>query len=108
MHLAVRSKSARKILNKTYHDCDACGNKVEYFVQILASIKKATYHTVCINCYEDDTWQTKISRKAVITKEKLPSGSTKKVSKHRESHSQDRSEENGQEIFTSHWTDDMW
>ena len=108
MHLAVRSKSARKILNKTHHECDACGNRVEYFVQILASIKKATYHTICMSCYEDDRWQTKISRKAVTMREKLPSGSTTKASKQKESPSQDRLEENGQEISTSHWTDDIW
>ena len=108
MHLAVRSKSARKILNKVTYKCDACDRYDEYFVQILASIKPATYHTICIDCLDEETWQTKISLKESTTKKDSANGSTKSVSKTTKSPSPARSEDSGVATSTSHWADESW
>jgi hypothetical protein len=108
MHLALRSKSAGTKIKEGTVKCDSCNTITKYFVAILASFKPAKYHMICISCYEDDTWQTRISRKELTTKTGSSSGSMESGSKQKKSHSQGRSEESGAETSTSHWTDGIW
>ena len=105
MLLPSRSKSVRSTLNSGTAKCDSCEIITEYFVAILHSEKPALYHYICLDCYEKDTWQTRISKKAAIMNDGLSSGSQKSESKPSVSLSRDRSEGNGQVTSTSHWWD---
>jgi len=108
MHLARRSKSVRTKIKSGTCECDSCGIVTEYFVAILHSEKPASYHMVCLDCYERDIWETRISKKVAIMKGGSASDSKTKRSKQRKSHSQDLSVENTQETSTSlHWWDEI-
>ena len=108
MHLARRSKSVRTKIKSGTCECDSCGIVTEYFVAILHSEKPASYHMVCLDCYEKDTWETRISRKVATTKDGSSSGLKNKKSKQKKFHSQDRLEENTQATSTyRHWWDEI-
>lgn len=45
--------------------CEACEQLADHFVCILKDVN--SHWTVCIRCYEDDTWPTVIRTKAQLT-----------------------------------------
>ena len=51
--------------------CDACHTVSKWFVCILASMKPAMYHTICLDCYQEDTWQVKVASKEITTSVRL-------------------------------------
>lgn len=74
------------------------------FVAILKQEHEATmvkHWIICLDCYEQDRWQTKIKTKEHIMKNGLSNGSTKLVSKQNDNHLADHLEENTQGI--SNW-----
>ena len=97
MHLALRSKSIKKRLYDKVgasYPCDACGNKTPWFVCILATEKPATYHTICIDCYEAKTWQAKVAQKETTTKDHSLNGYRNLASRRRGNLSVERWEAN--------------
>ena len=110
-HLALRSKSVKKRLEDKIGQackCDACNRMSVYFVCILATLKPATYYTVCDNCYTEDTWQEKIVRKEITTSVGSSSGSQNSASKPRGNHSQGRWEESIAETLSGNSEDTDW
>ena len=74
--------------------CDACHTVSKWFVCILASMKPAMYHTICLDCYQEDTWQVKVASKEITTSVGSSRGYKPWVSKRKGNHSADRWEEN--------------
>ena len=95
---------------KQYINCIACEIKTEWFVAILKNNHARTMNKhwyVCLNCYEEDRWQTATRTKEPTTKSGLSNGSTKskRQSKRKGNPSQAAWEESMQGILKSRSTD---
>lgn len=111
MPLALRSKSIRKRINNNEgvpYYCDACRNYTHWYVCILATINPPTHHTICIDCYERDTWQERIALKETITKEASLNGYKKLASKRKGNRSLELWEESIAEISSGTSKDNDW
>lgn len=106
--LAVRSRSTSKKLRQESAICEACNVDSDLFVAILANIEPVRHYIICLDCYQRDTWQTKINSKELTTKTGSSNGSKKSASKPREYRSVVRSEENTQVTSTSTSTEENW
>ena len=49
--------------NRQPQKCDACEEIAYYYVVFLYK-----HYTICMKCYEEDTWLAKVKRKEAITK----------------------------------------
>ena len=108
MHLAVRSRSTSKKLRQESATCEACDIVTDLFVAILANIEPVRHYIICLDCYQRDTWQTKINLKELTTKTGSSNGSQKLASKQKEYHSAVPLEENTQVTSTSTSTEENW
>lgn len=74
----------------------SCDVWTPYFVATLATEKPATYHIICLDCYEKgaDYWLAKVATKETITNDGLSAGYKKWASQQRGSRYQDHWEEN--------------
>ena len=106
--LAARSRSTSKKLRQQSATCEACGVNSDMFLAILANIEPVRHYIICLDCYQGDTWQTKINLKELTTKTGSSNGSRKSVSKPRKYRSVVRSEENTRETSTSKSMDENW
>ena len=89
--------------------CDYCDQECRYYVAILSGKYPKTHWFLCMPCYEEDKWQTKIKTKGLTMKNGSLNGSSQSALSASESPLAERSVENGAETFTSHWTDkDGW
>ncbi len=89
--MATKSK-----LKKGMAKCDSCQHNVKNFVAILKQGHERTtqkHWFVCLDCYEDDRWQTKISRRVATTSARLSNGYNRSASKRNVSPSQEAWEE---------------
>ena len=83
MHLAARSRSTSKKLRQQSATCEACGIVSDLFLAILSNIEPVRHYIICLDCYQRDTWQTKINLKELTTKTGLLNGSQESASKQR-------------------------
>ena len=82
--------------------CDHCDQECRYYVAILSGKYPKTHWFLCMPCYEEDNWQTKIKTKGLTMKNGSLNGSTKSsASKPKDNHSLEVWEENILETLNS-------
>tara|TARA_X000001382_G_scaffold99805_1_gene74294 strand:+ start:2574 stop:2891 length:318 start_codon:yes stop_codon:yes gene_type:complete len=105
--LGYKSKSKRKVTPRKI-TCESCNLNTDLFVAMLKSIEPTKHYLICLNCYEEDIWQTRIATKEATTKGGSSNGSSHSALKQKDNHYQDHWEENTQEISSFTSRDNDW
>ena len=58
-------------------ECYACGSRTIYWLDMQVDMKPPVYQTICLDCWEKDTWQIKIATRESTTRSGLKNGSKK-------------------------------
>ena len=65
---AKNRRTKKKLNGGRPQACEACGVYTHWFVYPVASANPPSWYTICLDCYQENQWQTRIATKETTTK----------------------------------------
>ena len=107
--MPAKNRRIKKNLNQgKSQTCEACGVVTPWFVCPVAGINPPSWYTICLDCYQENQWQTKIATRETTTKGGSSTGYKNSASQPNASPSQAHSEENTPATSSGNSDDLSW